>query len=174
MMSFTPLFPFVSALRWRAGSFVEAAFVAAAALLLASAACAADKPLAGSAPKSKDPVISQAQLRECLAHKEALGQRNESALKTKADVTAAKTEIDRTGVEIAASQATLDRTNKDEVDTYNARIVARNALIDDYQAKAEAFNKEAEAIKTAQDSYNSACGNRRYDDRDLADIQRKK
>jgi len=52
--------------------------------------------------------------------------------------------------------------------------IARNALIDDYQAKAAAYNKDVEDLEASQESYASACGNRRYDDRDLADIQRKK
>jgi hypothetical protein len=159
----------------RLGSFLIAA---ASALCLAGGAQAADKAAdkarAASAPRSPDRVLTQAQLRECVTQKEGLGQRNEAALKAKADIVAAKAELDRTGAEIAASQATLDRTKKEEVDAFNAKIIARNALVEDYQAKAEAFNKDVEDIQSKQEAYSAACGNRRYDDRDLADIQRKK
>jgi hypothetical protein len=149
--------------------------VAAAAVLAAvPAAEGADKARNAPATKPKDPVMSQAQLRECLAKKETLGQRNEAALKAKADIVAAKAEIDRTGAENAAAQATLDRTKKEDVDAFNAKVLARNALVEDYQARAATYNKDVEDIQTMQDSYSSACSNRRYDDRDLADIQRGK
>ena len=118
--------------------------------------------------------MSQAQLRDCLTKKETLDQRNGAALKAKADIVAAKAELDRTAAENADAQATLDRTKKEDVDAFNARIVARNALVDDYQAKAAAYNKDVEEIQGVQDSYSASCGNRRYDDRDLADIQRAK
>ncbi|MEO7116973.1 MAG: hypothetical protein ABIZ18_14085 [Caldimonas sp.] len=149
--------------------------VAAAAVLAAvPAAQGADKARAAPATKPKDAIMSQAQLRECVSKKEVLGQRNEGALKAKADIVAAKAEIDRTGAENAAAQTTLDRTKKDDVDAFNVKVLARNALVEDYQAKAANFNKEVEDIQTLQDSYSAACSNRRYDDRDLADIQRGK
>ncbi len=169
-MEITPLRLFFSP----RSSLLRLLVAAAAVLAAVPAAEAADKSRVAPATKPKDPVMTQAQLRECVSKKETLGQRNEAALKAKADIVAAKAEIDRTGAENAAAQTTLDRTKKDDVDAFNAKVLARNALIDDYQAKAEAFNKDAEAIKTSQQTYSAACSNRRYDDRDLADIQRGK
>ena len=160
--------------RPRAASQARLVAVAAAALSLACGADAADKARAASAPPSKAAILSQAQLRECMAQKDGLGQKKDAAVKTKAEIVAAKAEIDRTGTAIAEAQATLDRTKKDDVDAFNANIVARNVLIDDYQAKAATYNKDVEDLQTRQESYSSTCGNRRYDDRDLADIQRKK
>ncbi len=146
----------------------------AATVLLPPAAVAADKARAASAPPAKTAVLSPAQLKQCLSQKDGLRQRNDALLKSKADLVAAKAEIDRTGAESADAQATLDRTKKDMVDAFNEKIVARNALIDNYQAKAATYNKEVEGIQATQESYATACSNRRYDDRDLSDIQRKK
>jgi septal ring factor EnvC (AmiA/AmiB activator) len=173
-MEIVPLAPFVSSrcrrLAWRAG----VAGAIAATALLAQGVSAADKARAASAPPSKVPVLTQAQLRECMSQKESLRQRSESLVKTKADLDAAKAEIARTGAEITEAQATLDRTKKEAVDDFNAKIVARNALVDDYQTKGAAYNKDVEDVQATQDSYASACSNRRYDDRDLTDIQKKK
>ncbi len=162
---------FVSSRRRRAASL---ACAAAVALSCVPDVRAADKPRAASAPASKTAVLSQSQLRECMTQKDTLRERNDAVVKGKAGLVAAKAEIDRTGAEITDLTATLDRTKKELVDAYNEKIVARNALIDDYQAKAGAYNKDVEDIQAAQEGYTTACSNRRYDDRDLADIQRKK
>ena len=170
-MEFPTSSTFVSSRRRRAASL---ACAAAIALSWAQGAHAADKLRAASAPASKTAVLSQAQLRECMTQKDTLRERNDAILKGKASLVAAKAEIDRTGAEIADLKATLDQTKKELVDAYNEKIVARNALIDDYQARAGAYNKDVEDIQAAQDGYATACSNRRYDDRDLGDIQRKK
>lgn len=135
---------------------------------------AAEAAGAASAPRAKDSVMTQAELRECLSHKDSLSQKNEAAVKSKADLVALKAELDRTAAENASAQATLDRAKKDDVDAFNAKVVARNALVESYQGRAEAFNKDVDVIQAAQASYSSTCGNRRFDDRDLADIQRGK
>lgn len=118
--------------------------------------------------------MTQAELRECVSQKESLGQKNEAAVKAKADLVALKAELDRTAAENASTQATLDRGKKEDVDAFNAKVVARNALVESYQAKGVAFNKDVDVIQAAQASYTSSCANRRFDDRDLADIQRGK
>jgi hypothetical protein len=173
-MEIVPLPPPVSSRRRRLAWCAGLAIACAATLLLAQGAIAADKARAASAPPAKAPILTQAQLRECMSRKESLRQRSDSLLKAKADLDAAKAEIARTGAEIAEAQATLDRTKKEAVDDFNAKIVARNALVDDYQTKGTAYNKDVEDVQATQDSYASGCSNRRYDDRDLADIQKKK
>ncbi len=144
------------------------------ALAVALGPLVAEAAGAASAPRPKDSVMTQAELRECLSQKDSLGQKNEAAVKSKADLVAMKAELDRTAAENTSTQATLDRSKKDDVDAFNAKVVARNAMVESYQAKAAAFNKDVDVIQAAQASYTSACGNRRYDDRDLADIQRAK
>jgi len=148
--------------------------VVVAALVVAPAR-AADKPSpATSAKTNPDAILTQAQLRECVAQKERLRADGDAAVKSKAGIDALKAEIASSGSALADEAATLDRTKADAVAAYNAKIEARNALVDSFKAKAEAYNKDVEAVQAAQEAYAKACENRRYDDRDLSDIQKKK
>jgi hypothetical protein len=155
--------------------FRAAALGVLSAALLAPAAFAADKKAATPPPaKAKTPVLTPAQLRDCMTQKDKLAKDTEVALKAKAEMAAAKTEIDSTGTALAEQGTTLDRTNADAVTTYNAKVLERNDRIDAYQAKVAVYNTSAESILTAKEAYEKACANRRYDDRDLSDIQRQK
>jgi hypothetical protein len=173
-MDLLHLFPRASPPPRRRASLACLGLFVAASLGLARTVDAADKARAASAPASKTSILTQAQLRDCMAQKDSLGQKKDAAVKSKAGIDAAKAEIERNGAAITEAQAKLDRTKKDDVDAFNASVDARNALIDDYEAKAAAYNKDVEDLHASQESYSSTCGNRRYDDRDLADIQRKK
>jgi len=148
-----------------------AAFVTFA--LLASAAHGADKKPAAPAP-AKTPLLTPAQLRDCLAQKDKLARDTDAAVKAKADVAAQKAEIDSTGKTLEDEAATLDRTSEDAVAAFNAKVIARNGRVDAYRAKAEAYNAQAEGVLAAKDAYEKACADRRYDDRDLSDLQKKK
>ena len=142
------------------------------ALFLASAAHGADKKPAS--PPAKTAVLTPEQLRDCLAQKGKLEKDTEAALKSKAAVAAAKAEIDSSGKALEDEATTLDRTSEDAVAAYNAKVIARNGRVDAYRARAEAYNVEAESVLTSKDAYEKACANRRYDDRDLNDLQKKK
>ena len=125
------------------------------------------------APK-KDAILTPDQLRDCVAQEQRKTKATDAALKAKAEIAADKAEIDRSGTALAQESGTLDRTSEDAVDAFNAKVDERNRRIEAYEAKVAAYNKDAEAIQAMDDAYNKSCANRRYDDRDLADIQRKK
>jgi hypothetical protein len=148
--------------------------VATAALLAAVLAPAhgADKK-AAPAP-AKTPVMTQAQLRDCLAQKDKVTRDTEAAVKSKAAVAAQKAEIDSSGKALEEEAAMLDRTSEPAVAAFNAKVLERNAKVDAYRAKAEAYNVEAEGVLATKDAYEKACANRRFDDRDLDDLQKKK
>jgi len=146
----------------------------AVALALCGGAHGADKARSAPPAKSGDRVLTPAQLRDCLAQKEQLRGQTDSALKAKAELAAEKAEIDRTAAALEAAVATLDRTSADAVAVHNARVDERSALIDAYQAKVGPYNSRAEALQATRESYEKACENRRYDERDLNDLQRKK
>jgi len=148
---------------------VVTAFLLAALLPLAHGA---DKKAA--APPAKTPVMTQAQLRDCLAQKDKLTKDTEAAVKSKAAVAAQRAEIDSTGKALEDEAATLDRTSEDAVAAYNAKVVERNGKVDAYRAKAEAYNAEVESVLQTKEAYEKACADRRYDDRDLNDLQKKK
>jgi len=149
----------------------SAAFVVTA--LLAPAAHGADKK-AAAPPAPKTPLLTQDQLRDCLAQKDKVAKETEAAVKSRADVDAQKAEIDSSGKALENEATTLDRTSEGAVAAYNAKVVERNAKVDAYRARAEAYNVEADRVLATKDAYEKACANRRYDDRDLNDIQKKK
>jgi len=150
---------------------LAAAFVGA--LLAAAGAVAADKARTASQGKG-DAILTPAQLRECVAQETRRNKATDAAMKTKAEIAAEKAAIDRSGAALSDELPTLDRTSEDAVNAYNAKVDERNKQIEAYEAKVAAYNKDAETVKALNDAYAKSCGNRRYDDRDLADIQRKK
>jgi hypothetical protein len=147
--------------------------IAVAALVVAASAGAADKPRA-PAKKNADAILTPTQLRECLAQQSKRDQATDAALKTKAEIAADKAAIDRSGTSLSEEATTLDRTSPDAVAAFNAKVDERNRQIEAYEAKVAAYNKDADNVQALTDAYAKTCGNRRYDERDLADIQRKK
>ncbi len=171
--------PDMPSLRRLAAPFASlAAFCAA--ILLATPAQSADKskaaPAAKAAAPAKDttPILTQAQLRDCMAQKDRLTRDTDAAVKSKTDIDAMKAEIDSTGNALSTEATTLDKTNADAVAAYNGKIEARNGLIDGWKARVAGYNQDAESVLSTKDAYAKACENRRYDDRDLNDLQRKK
>ena len=143
------------------------------AVLLAPAAHGADKK-AASPPAPKTPLLTPEQLRDCLVQKDKLAKETEAAVKSRAEVAAQKAEIDSTGKALEDEATTLDRTSEDAVAAYNAKVIARNTKVDAYRARAEAYNVEADRVLATKDAYEKGCANRRFDDRDLSDLQKKK
>jgi hypothetical protein len=142
--------------------------------LLSSAAHGADKKAAAPPPAPKTPLLTQEQLRDCLAQKEKVAKETEAAVKSKAEVDAQKADIESSGKALADEATTLDRTSEGAIAAYNAKALDRNAKVDAYRAKAEAYNVEADRVLATKEAYEKACANRRYDDRDLSDVQKKK
>ena len=142
--------------------------------LLAPAAHGADKKAAPPPAAPKTPLLTQEQLRDCLAQKDKVSKDTDAAVKSKAAVAAQRAEIDSSGKALADEGTTLERTSQDAVTAYNAKVVERNTKVDAYRAKADAYNVEADRVLATKDAYEKACANRRYDDRDLNDIQKKK
>ena len=154
--------------------------VLALAFLLSAppAARATDKPAPkpapaqGAAPKS--PILTPAQLQECINHRERLHAQTDDALKDKAQIEADKAEIARLGTSLSEELATVDRSSDAAVDAYNAKVDRRDKLIDTYQNRVTAYNAKAETVKATKESYEKSCENRRYDERDLNDLKRNK
>ena len=96
----------------------SAAFLLTA--LLAPAAHGADKKPAPPPPAPKTPLLTQEQLRDCLAQKDKVAKETEAALKSRTEVDAQKAEIDSSGKALADEATTLDRTSEGAVAAYNA------------------------------------------------------
>ena len=151
---------------------LRAALAAAVLCALAVGAPAADKTKPAAA--KPDAILTPAQLKECLDKQQRRDKATDAALKTKTEIAADKAAIDKSGSELSDAAATLDKTSEDAVNAYNAKVDERNKKIEAYEAKVAAYNKDAENVRALGDEYAKSCANRRYDDRDLADIQRKK
>ena len=151
-------------------------FVLVAGLAALPSAQAADKPAAkpAAAAPAKTPLLSPAQLQACVNQKERLQAQTDDALKDKATIEAEKAEIARMGSSLAEELPTLDRTSEVAVNAYNAKVGERDKLIDSYQARVAAYNTKADTVKATKESYEKQCENRRYDERDLDDLKRKK
>jgi len=138
-------------------------------------AIAADKPTKGAVSKGPgDRVMTPAQLKECVDQKAAANKKVDAAQVAKDKLAADKAEIERSGKELDESLAALDRTSAEAVNAHNAKVEERDASITAYQGRVAAFNEQAESANAAQDAYVKSCAERRYDDRDLDDIKRKK
>ncbi len=151
-----------------------AAVLAILATLAAPNAFGADKMAAARAPGAKTSILTPEQLRDCLTRKEKLAKDTDAAVRAKAALAAEQGEIDRSGAALEEQAATLDRTSEEAVASYNAKIIERNGRVDAFKAKATAYNIDAEAVLAAKAAYEKFCSNRRYDERDLNDLQRKK
>jgi len=148
------------------------AALAAALCAFTATALAADK--SKPAATKPDAILTPAQLKDCLEKQQRRDKATEAALKTKREIAAEKAAIDKSGTELSDAATTLDKTSEDAVNAYNARVDERNKQIEVYEAKVAAYNKDADGARALEDEYAKSCANRRYDDRDLADIQRKK
>ena len=151
---------------------LRAALAAAALCVLAAAAVAADK--AKPAATKPDAILTPAQLKDCVDKQQRRDKATDAAVKTKSEIAADKAAIDKSGDELSDAATTIDKTSADAVNAYNAKVDERIKQIDAYEAKVAAYNKDAEGVRALSDEYAKSCANRRYDDRDLADIQRKK
>lgn len=164
-MTLTPL---------RAASRRAAPVFALLVALVATAALGAEKKAAPPPTAPKTPLLTPEQLRDCVTRKEKLAKDTEAVVQAKAAINADKAEIDRSGAALEEEAKTLDRSSDEAVSSYNAKIIERNGRVDAFKAKATAYNTDAEAVLAAKDGYEKACSNRRYDERDLNDLQRKK
>lgn len=139
---------------------------------------AADKPRQASAAKGKTasqpPLLTQAQLRDCLAKQEQLRGHTQETARQQAAMAASKAEIDRLGAALKEQMATLDRTSAEAVAAYNAQAEGRDKQIDEYQEAVPAFNAKVEALKAEQAAYSKSCESRRYDEDDEIAIRKGK
>jgi len=131
--------------------------------------------LAGAADKAKPtPLLTPAQLRDCVSQKDKLHLQKDGVLKDKAALDADKADIHGAETALSKDVETLDKTNAEAVEAFNARVRARDQMLDSYKSKADAYNAKVDAVTSSQDAYSKSCENRRYDERDLSDPKAKK
>ena len=155
---------------------LPAALLLVGAFALALPGHAADKPREASFGKARPggPLLSRAQLRDCLARQGRLRGRPDEMARQQAALDASKAEIERLGNDLKEEGAALDRTSAEAVAAYNSQVNARDKMIDDYQAAVPDFNAKVDALKGEQAAFANDCGNRRYDETDEIAIRKGK
>ncbi len=142
-----------------------------AGLLGSGGAFAADKPASFGKGKAGGPVMSRAELRECLAQVLTVRSLNDEAAAVQAALAKEQAAIGQLDAAHKDKRAALDLTNAEAVDAYNAEGKALDQRIDAYNARTPAFNAKVDALQAARDTFAKGCDNRNYDEKDEAAIK---
>ena len=150
--------------------------VAAALLLSASGALAqsADKPRTGSFGKGKSngPLLTRAELRECLKLQPSLRALTDDLVAAQAALDKERAEISRSGAALKDDLAALDRSDAQALEAYNKRVLEHGQRIDGYNALTPAFNAKAENLQAQRAVFAKGCENRDFDERDEVAIRK--
>lgn len=154
--------------------FLPAGLALLALSVFSLAASAAEPPRTGSFGKGKTnrPLLTRAELRECLATQDRVRQLGERIVADQAALNKEKAEITQAGAALAERLAALDRTSADAVNGYNADAQAHDRRVDAYNAGTPAFNAQVELLKDARARFAGACENRDFDEKDELAIRK--
>lgn len=151
--------------------------------LLAALACAAlasaqaaDPPKAGNTVKGKGsgPLLTRAELRDCMARQERVRSLTDEVLKQRDSLEKEQTEVTALRDKLKEQSAALDRTSAEAVDAYNRQVQEFDKRADAYNAATPAFNAKAETLQTEREGLAKACENRRFDELDEIAIKKGK
>ena len=148
-------------------TLLKSIVLACTCAVLASAH-AADPPKEGSFGKSKagGPLLSRAELRDCMARQARVRAQSDETVKLQAELDRERAEVTALGSALKEQLAALDRTSADAVAAYNLQAQAVDKRAGDYNALTPAFNAKLEALKSERDVFAKACENRRFDEKD--------
>jgi hypothetical protein len=124
--------------------------------------------------KATGPLLTRAQLRECMAQQERMRVMTEEAVALQTQFNAEKADLAQQGVVLKEELAVLDRTNLQLVEQYNAKAAARDKAIDAFEAGTDGYNKRVKRLTVEREIFVSGCENRRYDEKDEIAIQQGK
>ena len=124
--------------------------------------------------KATGPLLTRAQLRECMAQQERMRVMTEEAVSLQTQFNAEKADLAQQGVLLKDELAVLDRTNVQAVEQYNVKTAARDKAIDAFEAGLDGYNKRVKRLTMEREIFVSGCENRRYDEKDEIAIQQGK
>ncbi|MBC7717318.1 MAG: hypothetical protein H7143_10305 [Pseudorhodobacter sp.] len=124
--------------------------------------------------KATGPLLTRAQLRECMAQQDRMRVMTEEAVTLQTQFIAEKADLTQQGVVLKEELALLERTNAQAVEQYNAKAAARDKAIDVFEAGTDAYNKRVKRLTMEREIFVSGCENRRFDERDEIAIQQGK
>ncbi len=142
--------------------------LAACLVLAAFDAAAADKPRSAGFGKGKanGPLLTRAELRDCLALQARVRLLGEGVVTTQAALDKEKVDIAQNGKALGEQLAALDRTSADAVNAYNASVQEHDKRIDAYNTLTPTFNAKVEALQTGRAQFLKSCENRDFDEKD--------
>ena len=129
---------------------------------------AADPPKEGNFGKGKSggPLLTRAELRECMAQQPRVRAHGADTVKAQAELDQEKAELARLGAALKEQLAALDRTSAEAVAAHNEQALAIDKRVDEYAAAIPAFNAKVEALLKEREAFAKACENRRFDEKD--------
>ncbi|MFT3955060.1 MAG: hypothetical protein QM722_11925 [Piscinibacter sp.] len=144
-----------------------------AASLAGGASAAGDKLRLGifGSGKGTGPLLTRAELRECLALQERVRSGGETATRDREQIDKEKSDLIRQGDELKADLDKLDRASAEAIEQYRARVVARDKAIDLLDARAAEFNTRVGGLNADRSAFAQRCDNRRFDEIDEAAIR---
>lgn len=148
--------------------------VAPSALAQTTAPAAKPKPAAVRPTAAGDRVLTPAQLKDCLEQQTRVESDAAAADRERESIETLRDGLKASGTALDESLATLDRADPVAVDGYNARVKEREEKIGGYESRVSAYNGRVDTIRSTREAFSKACGNRRYDVRDLEDLNRAK
>jgi predicted RNase H-like nuclease (RuvC/YqgF family) len=141
------------------------AALAAASLAAAAPHAAAQSKTLGSG-KPVGLIMTRNELRACMKQQDGIKAKGAEMAQAQAQLEKEKEELRKSGEDLKDKLVTLDRTNKEQVDQYNAEAADRDTRIDAYQARTAEYNATVDALQADRDAWGKNCANRRYDEKD--------
>lgn len=145
-----------------------------AAALGTSTHAAAEKLRLGvfGSGKGAGPLLTKAELRECLALNERVRASSEAALREREQIDKDMAGLLRERQDIEAAIPTLDKTSAEAIGQHNARVRAHEQAVQAFTARSEAFNAQVGALEADRASFQQRCDNRRFDQLDEEAIRK--
>lgn len=150
--------------------------LALGAALAPSAHAASDKLRIGifGSGKGAGPLMTRAELRECLAIEARVVDGSQSALRDREQLEKDKAELIRQGEVLKSEFAALDQNSMEALQAHRSKELARDKAIDEFDARSNAFNARVGALEADRAAFKQRCDNRRFDQADEAAIRKGK
>lgn len=120
----------------------------------------------GVKSKASGPLLTRAELRDCMARDQKVRALGDEVVKLQAEMDKERTEVTRLGASLKEQLDALDRTNADAVNAYNEQAQAFDKRVDAYNAGTPAFNAKVDSLKNEREVFTKGCENRRFDEKD--------
>jgi hypothetical protein len=122
--------------------------------------------------KAQGPLLTRAELRECLNLQPRLRSLSDEVVAAQAALDKQKAELVEHGAALKEQLAALDRTSAEAVDAYNKRVQEHEQRVDAYNAQTPVFNAKVEHLQAQRSAFAKGCENRDFDEKDEIAIRK--